>query len=125
MIKELNTALPHTTEYKPPRLNLNIKMHRFSFSVEAVKELGLIKGDKIAFAYDTEDVGIFYFYRSPVGFPLQVVKTRQGSIRLTATNAAASKEIKKHLGLLENRSFKVKKDTAPFNGREAWFITKY
>lgn len=125
MIKELNTTLPRTPEYKPPTLNVDIRIHRFSFSVEAVKLLGLKEGDKIAFAYDTEDAGIFYFYRSPVGFPLHEVKTRQGNVRLSATNAAASKEIKKHLGLLENRSFKVKNETTTFNGRQAWFITKY
>jgi len=125
MIKELNSILPVSTSYKPPTLALDIYKNTFCFSVEAVKITGLKDGDKITFSYDTEDPGIMYFYKCPVGFKLRKIKTSSGALRLKAVNSPAMSEIVEFLGLQKNTSFKIKSITTTFNGRQAWFITKY
>jgi len=121
MIKELSST-PRLG--KPPVISIH-KRGAVKFSVEAVKLLDLKEGDKIDFFIDTDFNDIAYFFKSDTGNQLKAYEKHKSGVRLTYLSRPVCRELIKHFGANEYKKFSVKKDTTTFNGREAWFITKY
>lgn len=109
---------------KPPVLGID-KKGKISFSVEAVKLLKLVPGDKLAFAMDDADEGMIYFFKSKDGIPLKVAKVATtDNVRLCCYCRPLATKILEFLKLTKNKSFLVTTKTTKVLNNTAWFIQK-
>jgi hypothetical protein len=121
LIFDANTAW--NKRGKPAIVNLDMQ-GRITFSVEAIKLLGLKVNEKLVFALQQDDNEMIYYYRGDTGIPLRVSKQNINIQRLGIYCRPMVEKLLGHLGLKKNRSFPVRKETTIFQGKEVWFLQK-
>lgn len=110
---------------KPPLVNIDVK-GRISFSVEAVKLLGLKEGMKLAFRTHYDDKGCIYFYQQATGIPLRLQMTTKSGVRLQILCRGLPVKLLKFFGFKAdaNKSFTVQKETIKVSNCQMWYILK-
>lgn len=103
------------------------KIARLSFSVEAVKLLGLAPGDAINFYTDKREPDTIYFYLDKDGFKLNIAGTCQSGYRLAIYCRPLCRKLFTHFNYSKNimRSYDITAATTQLpNGVSAWVIVK-
>lgn len=110
---------------KPPLVNIDVK-GRISFSVEAVKLLGLKEGMKLAFRIHSNDRGCIYFYQQATGIPLRLQMTARSGVRLQVLCRGLPVKLLKSFDYKAdtNKSFRVTNDKVKILNCEMWVILK-
>lgn len=123
MIEVLDNTNVWNKRGKPAVVNIDAD-GRVSFSVEAVKQLKLKEGMRIAFRIDHRDKGIIYFYEQATGIPLKASAETKSGIRLSIYCRPLAQKLLSFFGFRENKSFDIDSNTVKFHSCPMWFILK-
>lgn len=110
---------------KPPVMRLSRTGH-IRLSVEAVKILGLQKGDRISFIIDKRDNGIFYFYVDKEnGMPLKFCTRGKGQVDgLQICCRPLSQKLLDHFGYKDPKTFDISSEKSESGRGLMWFVLK-
>ena len=121
-IQVYNEETVYNKRGKPPCIR--IAKSRIEFSCEAVKLLGLKKEDKISFYTDLKDKEIIFFGKSKNGLSLRQAAELKSGVRLQVCCRPLVIKLLSHLGLNNNKTFRISNETTDFYGEKLWFILK-
>ena len=110
---------------KPPVIRVSTTGH-IRWSVEAIRRLGLVNGDKVSFMTDARDNGIIYFYRdNKNGIPLiYCTKGKDGVYGLQVCCRPLAYKILNFFGFTEHKTFDLTDETLNTENGRMWFILK-
>ncbi len=94
------------------------------FSVEAVKLLGLVQGERITFRTHSNDIGILYFYRQATGLPLRDGLKCKTGVRLEVYCRPLALKLLAFFDFKTSKTFRISSEQLQYGNTKFWFILK-